>query len=536
MPKKQPQTLQNFIEKGHVRYMPNEIENELRISTPNCGENASRAERLFWILNKISEYPTCKACDKKLTSLQWCPSIKTEWRQYPGSKAGYRPFCGRTCAYTFENQKNIKMQNTSMARYGVEHPMRSPIVIETLRQANIRNTGEAWPMRWGSERFKAKLFENYGVTSIRDFGETHKNIIESISKKTTERLPFKIKELEELFNVKCLSDLSSIGQIYRIYDYEFKWKHSCGKIFSSNISERGIKVCPKCSNSGSSKAEKLIGDFIESFRIPIVRRDKKILNGLELDIWIPSLKIGIEFDGTYWHSADFVSKTKSMEKLILMEKLGFRLITIQEHLWYFQNEKTRSNLKSSLGIFDKRIFARKLLIKEVSKEVSNDFINNLHSQNTSKRATIFFGLFENETLISVATFGKPRFNKKADWELLRLSTIPNTTVVGGVSKLISAFRKKYDGPIVSYADRCWSQGNLYKKCDFTFISNNDPSYFWVSGKYGVYSRYQTQRKKLPLLLEKIDLEFDESLSEDGNMKKHKFLKVFDRGTSTWILE
>lgn len=527
--------LSHFISKNHTRYIGEAALAELKRLTSLCDADATNPERLFWIQNNLKDYPQCKACGKTLNSFHWCPFLKPEFRENQNLKSGYRQFCSRSCAYTFEGIKLAKMKATTLERYGVENAMQSPVVVEILKQTNLKRTGEEWPMRWSSPKFREKLKENHGVESIRAMAGVHKKIIESISKQTTLHLPTKIKELEKLFDVKCISNLSDLGQIYRIYDHEFKWEHTCGKTYESNISIRGLKKCPRCSGS-TSKGEQEIGDYIESLGLEIVRRDRKVIAPQEIDIWIPSLKIGIEFDGTYWHSADFVSRTKSQEKLCKMEARGYRLITIQEHLWFLQKEKAREHLKCALDIFDKQILAETLLVKEMSKEESGDFLNKYHLQNTSKSATCFYGLFEQNNLISLMSFGKPRFNRKAKWELLRVATLPGVKVVGGETTLIKTFRNDHLGSIIGYADRCWSQGQLYKECGFRFISNNEPSYFWISGKHGVYSRYQTQRSKLPRLLENLNLQFSEHLSEEENMKSHRFLKNFDRGTSTWILE
>ena len=86
------------------------------------------------------------------------------------------------------------------------------------------------------------------------------------------------------------------------------------------------------------------------------------------------------------------------------------------------------------------------------------------------------------------TFGKPRFTKGANWELIRYCTIGSFSVVGGASKLLSYFRKHNSGSIITYADRRWSIGNLYEKLGFTFIGNSEPNYYYVKN-YDRISRY-----------------------------------------------
>jgi Zn ribbon nucleic-acid-binding protein/uncharacterized protein with PIN domain len=58
--------------------------------------------------------------------------------------------------------------------------------------------------------------------------------------------------------------------------------------------------CPKCANTGISNLEKEIGEYIKNIYDGEIKfNDKEILSGLEVDIYIPDLKIAIEFDGLY---------------------------------------------------------------------------------------------------------------------------------------------------------------------------------------------------------------------------------------------
>jgi G:T-mismatch repair DNA endonuclease (very short patch repair protein) len=117
---------------------------------------------------------------------------------------------------------------------------------------------------------------------------------------------------------------------------KLEWEHSCGKIFTSQISERGLRKCPRCS-SGSSTAEREIGDILEQRGERILRRDRSL--GFEVDIYLPDRKIAIEYDGTYWHSTLFEDEKKCTKKLERATKAGIRLITVQEHCWAFEREK-----------------------------------------------------------------------------------------------------------------------------------------------------------------------------------------------------
>ena len=75
-----------------------------------------------------------------------------------------------------------------------------------------------------------------------------------------------------------------------------------------------------------SKGEKRLADTIEkTFNVIVIRNDRKVLNGKEIDIWIPEYNLGIEYNGIYWHSSDEAKKADH-NKMILAESVGIKLL------------------------------------------------------------------------------------------------------------------------------------------------------------------------------------------------------------------
>lgn len=93
-----------------------------------------------------------------------------------------------------------------------------------------------------------------------------------------------------------------------------------------NKSLKGLVFKPKPSPK-FSKAEKAIAfyisqlfpDCIENARLPE-------LQGLELDIWVPSIRLGIEYDGVLYHK----DISRDLEKDILCNKANIKLIRFRE--------------------------------------------------------------------------------------------------------------------------------------------------------------------------------------------------------------
>lgn len=521
-------TLQHWIEKRHVRYMPESIQAELKALVPRCDGDA--AEALFWVLYGLTDYPTCEGCGNRLSSLHWQPFLKPEHRKDPAIKQGYRPFCGKSCAYRY-GTKQESYKKTSLEKWGVEHPMKSQLVIEKIKVTNLAKYGDAVPNKWAGDKFVKTLVEKYGVEKVRHIPGVSLKIAEAKLKKTAELLPTKIQQMEKLFDVVCTTQPTA-HLAPNINDIELGWRHKCGREYVSNISFRGIRVCPSCSSS-TSRGERAILKFVEELGFMAVSRDRTVIAPKELDIWIPEKRLAIEFDGTYWHSAKFESRSKSVEKLNLCDTHGVQLITLQEHLWVQKPNQVLSRLRSILGK-NETIDGRKTAVVELTQPESSQFLWDHHLQGPA-RASVHLGLRSGDELVAVATFGRPRWSKKHDWELIRMAFRSGTTVVGGAAKLLKAFRKNRTGSVVSYADRCWSTGNVYRQLGFSFSHNTAPSYWWCHHSLGTYARYQTQKSKLEKLLTGLGKEFVPELSEDDNMTRAGFLPIYDRGNSVWVL-
>ena len=274
----------------------------------------------------------------------------------------------------------------------------------------------------------------------------------------------------------------------------------------------------------------------------ISTNNRNIISHSELDIYIPYKKFAIEFDGIMYHS---YGKSKSSKfnnfkdedkyyhiyKTNKCNKLSITLLHIFENEWNYKKEIWKSVILNKLGLSNK-IFARKCIIKEISYLDSKNFLEENHLQG-SCLSKINIGLFYNNELVSLMTFGKSRFNKNYDWELLRFCNKLNTSVIGGASKLLKYFRNNYKGSIISYANKRWSNGNLYKKLGFNLVRETEPNYFYFLPNENIlYNRILFQKHKLKSKL-KI---FDENLTETQNMYNNGYRKIYDCGNYVFELK
>lgn len=159
------------------------------------------------------------------------------------------------------------------------------------------------------------------------------------------------------------------------------------------------------------------------------------------------------------------------------------MIHIWEDDWLYKNDIIKSILLNVIGK-SRRIYARKCEVREVSSKESSLFLKTNHLQG-KVNSSIKLGLYHEGELVSLMTFGSLRrsLGHKSNngyYELLRFCNKLNTTVVGGASRLFKRFLEQYNPiSVISYANRDWSNGNLYKQLGFKFDGYTKPGYHWI---------------------------------------------------------
>ena len=314
-----------------------------------------------------------------------------------------------------------------------------------------------------------------------------------------------------------------------------KLKINCPKhgvfeqVANSHLLGRG---CPTCAGL-RSKQEMEICDFLTLNNVGYIVSDRTQIRPMELDIYIQELNMGIEYHGLYYHSDKFVGKNYHFEKLKLCENKNIRLVQIFEDEWRDKIEICKSRLLNLIGKTPNKIFARKCKIKDVSPKDARLFLEQNHIQGNVS-AKVKLGLYLNDELVSLMTFGNLRKNlgqesKEDAYELLRFCNKLNTNVIGGASKLLKHFEKVYrPKEIISYADRRWSDGNLYKQLGFTFEHISRPNYFYSNNGRTRENRFKYRKSEL------VKQGFDSNKSEKQIMEEQGFFRIYDCGAIRFV--
>jgi len=391
---------------------------------------------------------------------------------------------------------------TNLKNRGVKYSGQDPIVIEKIKKTNFRNHEGKY------------------------FFQTEKFILEN-----------KTRNLNKQYDI-LKTEKSGFSPLFTKEEYNgtigFKYPWRCLECSSEFISSfvNGIPPrCPKCSPviKSYSQAEKDIRVFI-SDELRVLTSKIRPENVFEIDIFCNDYSIGFEYDGLYYHSTDKIGKDYHLNKTNFFKERGISVYHIFEDEWLNKKEIVKSIIKTKLNKFDKTFYGRKCTIKEINYNVAKSFVDENHIQGYSN-SCMRVGLFFEEELISVMTFGKSRFDKKYEWELIRFCNKLGYKVVGGAGKLFNYFKNEYNpSNIISYCDLRYFDGIMYEKIGMKFSHISSPNYFYFLNNKIRFSRNRFQKHKLKNILET----FDENKTETENMLDNKYLQIHDCGNKVFV--
>jgi hypothetical protein len=288
--------------------------------------------------------------------------------------------------------------------------------------------------------------------------------------------------------------------------------------------------CPKCNRF--NKKESSIFDFIkENYSGEIIQSDRKILNGQELDIYLPDLNLAFEFNGLYWHSEIYKDRMYHLNKTKKCLEYGIQLIHIWEDHWDYKPEITKSIILNKIGK-SKRIFARKCEIKIPNNKEVREFLFSNHVQGFVG-SKVKIGLYFEGELVSLMIFGNLRKSlgqksTEGSYELLRFCNKLNYSIVGGAGKMFKHFLRNYDvKEVISYSDNSRGVGNLYKLLGFNFSHETTPNYYWIVDGVRKH-RFNFRKDKL------IKSGGDSNKTEVQIMNDKGYNRIFDCGNKKWI--
>lgn len=442
-----------------------------------------------------------------------------------------------------------KVRKTNLERYGVECSAQSEVVKEKIKTTNLKKYGVEYSFQAEEvkDKIKATSLERYGVDNPSKSNIIKDRIVESNRKNLGVDYPMQSKEV---MDKSMVTSLQKYGTEYPNQS-EIVKQH----IRESNIEKYGVEH-PAQSDMVKRQTiitnrerygvdytcliyqGKLVGDdstYNRSFAKLLDNSKISYEREFLLQKYSYDFKVGnvlIEINPTATHNTHFspygkcrIGKTYHKDKSKLAKDNGYHVIHVFD---WDDTDKVVRLLKSR-----ETVYARKCVVKVVDYRDTNEYLSSNHLQGTCKGQEIRLGLYYNNQLVSLMSFGKSRFNKNYEYELLRYCASHN--VIGGAEKLFKYFADNYKPKsIVSYCDTSKFSGKVYDVLGFKFVKTNSPRKHWYSKKE---KRHITDGL---LIRQGYDRLFKENhgkgTSNEELILARGYLPVYDCGQSTYIWE
>lgn len=421
----------------------------------------------------------------------------------------------------------LKKRKTTFVNYGVDNPSKNKDVLNKMFETKLKRYGDK-TYGFNSDSYKKSMLEKYGVDNAMQNNEIkNKSLNTRLENKKQELKQFEnlysVSELCQMFE-RCYDTMLDILKIKNVNIITIKDSYYVDKSEFSKIKN----YISSAESKRTSMIETELYEYIKSiYNGDIIRNCRNIINPLELDIYIPSKNVAIEFDGVYYHNNKFKDKNYHYNKTNACIEKGIRLIHVFEDDWIFNKDICKSMIASSIGVYQEKIFARKCIVKELSVVEYKNFINKNHLQGFAK-ATHYVGLIYKNELVQCVGINKNGINKC--WELNRMVTKLNTQIIGGFSKLVNYSVKTFNiDEMNSYVFRAWFDGKGYEKVGFKFDYECPPTYWYIVNDRKV-NRMNYQKNKIKRKVEIGELKyFNENETEFENMSKNGINWIWDSG-------
>ena len=444
--------------------------------------------------------------------------------------------------------KSEKIKATNIANHGVENVMQVPSVVAALKES-VKNRTED-QRRCTDEKRKSTSREAHGVdyyvttdefkrkseaTYIAKHGvKTPSHVPAIVEKRTKTRMANRATRLTASLAERGYTLLEQYaGNRITVDGKHVSWRpykvrHECGTCFEDDVYM--FPRCPECYPLNRSIAEVELEQWLIGLGEQVEHGNRTLIvnpasgRPYEIDLLLPERKIGVEYNGAFYHAGrkDHGLKTD------LCLSAGYKLL----HVWDFNNvDAVKARLSAALG-YTESIYARNCKVEQIGLDVAAAFTSKYHMQG-STLASYAFGLFHAGDLVSVITL---RSSGQCDHEIARFCSKHYIRVLGGFQKLLSAIRKRELGTLLTYVDRDWCpawEDSVYAKSGFRFQYDTGPILRYVNLRtHEVSPREKYQRYKLQELFPHV---YSAGLTAQEILVKVGIVPVWNSGNLRGVL-
>ena len=455
-----------------------------------------------------THYRECRFCGKKF-------AIKC------GSDS--QRCCSKECTQKLREQ-------TMIERYGVAHALESKQFVEKAEQTQLERYGvkHAAQNEDIKKRTQQQFFEKHGVRTpfeLPDFQEKATNTcLKKYGVKFTSQIPGRTEKMQAT-NLKRYGSKAPIGNPEISARFQADMMERFGVPYYCMTDE-----CRRKQRRTISSVNKKFMAKLEDVGLECIPEGVK-LNRFSYDVYVPSLNTVIEINPTYTHNmygnhwGTKLPKEYHRDKTKLAREHGYRCINV----WDWDDiDKVVEMLKPKVPVY-----ARKCFIQEIDSKTADEFETLYHLQGKVRGQKVCLGLYYQGELIQLMTFGKPRYNKNYEWELLRLCSNSKYAVVGGAERLWKYFiSHNQPKSVISYCDMSKFDGAVYERLGMKLKCVNKPNTLWSFEDAVITNNFLLQHGFDQIF----GTDYGKGTSNEELMLIHGWLPMADCGQAVYIYE
>lgn len=510
----------------------------------------SSVTKLYWVAHGFTDFPVCGFCHKEKLV-----------KNIDSFERGYFRACSVRCSGMIAVKK-LKIEQTCLKNWGSpnffssaeghavkrkwceDNGVENPFQLESVKAKSCASRkarfGYEYTMqsaekrKLASDNYRDKTgyghqFENPEVVRksmrTKELKKASGIDLHAKTKITNRRARYSVflrnSEIRPMFSESDFLKLNAKTQ----YTTLLRWKCiKCGTEFDAYIdqnfsSRTGFPVrclnCHPLMHDGVSEFERGMSEFLKTeCNVEIVENSRSIITPYELDMYMPSANLAIEFDGLYWHS-DAVGKSKMyhLTKTEMCRKLGIRLVHVFEDEWRNKREVTKSRIKAILGLYSETIDVNECEIHSITPSCVKAFFDENSLDNYAAGA-LRFGLYHNSRLVSAMVFKKHSADNGC-WEITGICDAVGLRIAGAFGAMLGEFERQCNPKsVIIRIDRRWN-ANWPEQLGFNFVNNLNPDYYYVKGN----CRYSKSEFK--------------KLRQAGAYTAGEYSKLYDCGTAVF---
>lgn len=386
------------------------------------------------------------------------------------------------------SEKRIK---TNKERYNIDYTFKLDDIKDKIRKTNLEKYGHVNPSM--NNDIKDKI-----ITTMK---LTH-------DEKSFINIDDLVEILDDSFYINCVI-CDSVFEISKPLYYK--------------RNEYNTTICTNCnpiSKNVSGKEIELLNFIKGIYNGEIIENDRSILEGKELDIYLPEKNIAFEFNGLYWHSELYKDNKYHYSKYKRCKEKGVELFQIYEDSWDNNKDLVKSMIINKLGLTKNKLYARKCEVKVIDdNDILKSFLNENHIQGYVS-SSYKIGLYHNDELVSLLLF-----TERGNYiDLVRFCNKKGFSVIGGFSKLLKNAIKifNFDKDITTFSNNDYSYGGLYESNGFEYMNDLRVDYSYIVNSNRVH-KFNFRKSKLKY--ECTEREYTQSLN---------LYRIYDSGKVKWI--